>query len=378
MRSRVVAMAAGLLMVLGPSEVFAQATAFEVQAERSDLLQFVPRPDSRKRLDFGVWDATLKEIVFYGGPTLRVRAPAAAPGIGSRLVRAHDSAYRLDGNRVMFELLNDEGKAGLAGYVRDLEEIANTRDLPRFPRDEQLAFWLNLHNAIVVAEIAQAYRVQRPSRLRNKAGESFHDAPRVTIQGVQLSLRDIREGIVYANWRDPLVIYGFFQGDIGSPSLSREAFTGRRVWEQLRREGGNYANGLRGFDTTFGPARVSEVYWNAAPWLFPSFERDVRAHLKTLLDEELQNELDAYEKPLKRVPYEKTVADMTGGFGIQYGEGQDALTGVRRNNFSDFVREHVEKRLEIRRRGLVDGTVTIEDIPTVDPDLPPEDKIAGE
>ena len=381
MRSVVAGVMIGAWLSAAPvhaMEVAADTTAnVPVAADAATLSRFVPRPANTTRFDYGYWDDALDEIVFYGGPNLRLRASRPIE-TATRIPFGHTSTYRLEGNRVMFEYLKDEDRAGLMDYVRDLEALANVHDIASLPREEQLAFWLNLHNAVVVAAVADDYKVRRPSRTKDEQERRFHDIPRVTIAGVALSLRDIREGIVYPNWRDPFVVYGFFRGDIGSPSIPTRAFAGGTVWEMLRRLGGDYANGLRGFDTTFGPARVSNIYFEAAPWLFPDFETDVRAHIRPLLTEELRAQLDGQRGRLRRVPYETTVADLTGGQGIRTKYAKSLLGNGTVTNVESYILEHVRKRETLRRRGLLSGTVIIEDIPTVDPDLPREDTATGE
>ena len=122
----------------------------------------------------------------------------------------------------MFSYLDSQYKSGVSEYRKDLQDVGSNIDLTRFSRDEQLAYWLNLHNVAVIEQIALNYPVKTPRKIKidiNGNKVDLHDAKFITVKGVSLSLRDIREKIVYPNWDNPDVIYGFFHGDIGSPSV---------------------------------------------------------------------------------------------------------------------------------------------------------------
>jgi len=132
-------------------------------------------------------------------------------------------------------------------------------DLVRMNRSEQLAFWFNLHNIVMIDQIVQNYPVKRPSSIKVD-GVKLDDAKIVNIKGQALSLRDIRERIVYPNWKNPNVIYGFFRGDIGSPALQDFAFTSQNVGATLATIGNEFVNALRGFNEGSKTRNVSRVY----------------------------------------------------------------------------------------------------------------------
>lgn len=332
--------------------------------------RFVPNPSKDIRMDYSVWDDMLKEMVYYTGPSLRQRAPKPVPIVGTRRVYGHTSPYRLEGNKVVFESMGREFKDVLNEYVSDLEAVANDITISGLPRNEQLAFWLNLHNALVIQGIAENYPIQSPSKNISQNGQSFHDIPRVTIDGVSLSLKNIREDIVYRNWSDPLVIYGFFHGDIGSPSIQRKAYTGSNVRETLEFSANEFANSLRGIMVYGKTASVSRHYGDAAPYFFPNFNNDLRQHLVALANDNVGQQLVKAKNPFKIASYEDEVADLTRGEA-----DRGPLSQVENSNeFGTFgppnvlaraLNEQTEKFRRIRKRGLF-SSVTIEDIQTVD------------
>ena len=334
----------------------------------AELSRFAPRPSRATRLDFELWDIALKEFVSYGGPSLRRRAPRPAPMTGSRLILGHTSPYRLEGNKVLFEGMKREFEGSLEAYVQDLIDIGNRIDIPALPRDEQLSYWLNLHNAVVVREIAKRYPIEYPDRIKGPDGLSLHDSKLMTIDGVALSLRDIREGIVYPNWRDPRVIYGFFHGELGGPSLQRAAFEGPTVWDTLNVSSREFASSLRGVEKVGNRLLVSRIYREAAPFFFPDFDADLRAHLIAAGSDESVADIRAVAAPVEIGDYARVIADLTGGDGNR--RPASAVTSFSRNGgridnsaIGRAVREQREKYEEIRRRGL-NSVVTIEDIET--------------
>lgn len=130
-------------------------------------------------------------------------------------------------------------------------------------RPEQYAFWLNLHNALVVRLIARAYLVLSVRDIDFGNGTPW-DRPIVEVEGRPLSLADIRNGILRAYWRDGRVHYGLCYGAIGSPGLLALGFTGANVDRLLDEQALDFVNHPRG---VWGDARaltLSSLYdWYA-------------------------------------------------------------------------------------------------------------------
>lgn len=347
-----------------------QTTAFATNTSTasSQFDRFTPSPSKTVRLDYTVWDEMLKEMVFYTGPSLRQRASKPEATVGTRRVFGHTSPYRLEGNKVIFEGINPEFKQIIDDYVTDLEVIGNDIGIASLPKSEQLAYWINLHNGLVIKAIAEDYPMGDPSRIENDQGVVFHDIGRVTIDGVTLSLRNIRQDIVYKNWSNPLVIYGFFHGDLGSPSIQRKAYTGDNATSTLKFSANEFANSLRGVMVYGKTASISRHYEDAAPYYFPNFSDDVRRHLLGLANEDVKEELEKATNVVKVAKYETSIADLSKGDAgrepLSYIESSTGF-GVP-NALARTLSEQSEKTRRIRKRGLF-GTVTIEDIQTVDP-----------
>ena len=356
-RSALLAAAAGVLALAAP------AHASTALSER-ELATFIPsQTPNNDGIDYSIWDEAMKAIVISMGPSLRESAPRPDPSFGSRRQYGHVSRYRLEGTRVMFSFLDANVIASFTEYRKDLENTANIVDIQALPRNEQLAYWINLHNVALVEQLANAWPVRQPREIMLN-GVPLDEAPIVTVEGVRLSLRDIRENIVYRHWKDPMVIYGFWRGEIGGPSLQREAFNGENVSRLLTRGADDFINSLRGSHELGGRLQVSELYREVAPFFFPDFERDVRAHLARHADEKT-SALLANTTGVDPVVAEYDIADLEGG-SREPTYSNITTDGVSKSfripqSVAAILKERETKFQEIIRQGRT-GTVTMTNV----------------
>jgi hypothetical protein len=240
--------AAGIVSAL----MSATATIAQETTDTPELAQFSAySAHSDSHIDYQVLSDLLRDIIYNVPRASRSTTRTRSIGTGTRTSSANESRYRNDANRVVYHLLSDEYKNAISFYRQDLESIPEQIDLASLSSNEQLAYWMNLHNVAIIEQVMLNYPTTRINRLR-AAGtrEDVFEAKILTVAGVPLSLNDIRLRIVYAQWDDPRVMYGFFNGSIGSPEIRNEAFDGRRIWSQLDRNAREFVNSLRGVETT--------------------------------------------------------------------------------------------------------------------------------
>lgn len=336
-------------------------------------------PTNNIRLDYEVLDDALGGTVIRFGPSIRRHMSRPDPKIGSRFVRGHTSAYRLEGSRVSFYFFSKEYLEELTAYRKDLERIATQIDIVHMPYNEQLAFWFNLHNVALIEQIAAQYPIKRPGRLK-VGGVDLDDAKILNIKNTPLSLRDIREKIVYPNWSSPNVIYGFFRGTIGSPALQNFAYTRDNVTEILSIQATEFVNALRGFNLTSNNRNVSMLYDEARPYYFANWDQDIKAHLLKYARPEVAEEIRRDDRPFRVAKFDTVIADLVGGSRPRIATGNitSPTSGSSNTPLPDEVvrllRELNNKTEVLRRRKLIGqgrGTVTIQDIETIDVDIPP-------
>lgn len=305
------------------------------------------RPE-RHQIDYEIWDFALKNLVVNMGPSLRQTARSATAALGTRVRQGHNSRYRLEGSMLGFSFLDKRAIDSFGEYRRELQELASTLDISTLPRNEQLAFWFNLHNVAMVEQISNAWPVRQPRTLE-VGGVPLNDAKFITIRGINMSLRDIREKIVFSNWRDPRVIYGFWLGEIGSPALERSAFTGGNVNSLLSLKAEDFINSLRGVQKRGKTLDVSTIYEDARPYFFPNFEADLRKHMSEFASEDVMKILDKTTQTEARIS-EWDIADLAGGrrgsiaqqaAGVRISQGVAELLTQRARKFDRMERKEI-------------------------------------
>ncbi len=367
-------------------------------AEEVDDFEVFKRYSSQTKysINHDPWTKFLSRAVYAVGRSDRQPARRKSSKFtvsGTRLTTGSNSPYRHEGNRVLFHNFNDQAVEYVEVYRQALQDTINRIDYGDLSRDEQLAFWLNLYNAIVIHEVALVHPVSRPLRIRT-GGEKARllDAKLATVQGVRLSLNDIRYNIVYRYWPSSNVIYGFWDGTIGSPNILPEAFNGSTVNAQLQVNAREFVNSLRGVDDTRGALRFSEIYFDARPYYFVNWPNDIYAHLSRYADFSVATALSERPANPRAGRYADSTADVNSGetirppgndnaaaisAGADLGPVWSTLTsdGMRGGFSSEAL--ILQKKVD-ERRGRRTASVTILDVYTEDPGGPPPSELSVE
>lgn len=337
---------------------------------------------SRTQVDYEAWSLILTNITFDVGYSDRTLPGPRAQVTGTRLNQQSRSRYRNEGNRVAYHLMEDVHREAISTYRAELEALPGQVDLSTLNRNEQLAYWLNLHNAVLIDEVAQRYPMRRIDS-ESIDGAPFLDAPVMTIDGIALSLNDIRFNIVQAGWNDPRIIYGFHLGAVGGPSLRDEAFTGARVWNQLESNAREFVASLRGIDHIGRHVRISPLY-QAHAALFPGGVDELKAHLRAFADDEVDAHIAEIRDEPDYLDFDWGIADLTNGrrgcsgganatnISVISGEGTSSLAidcQVLPPQALDLFQVVIQRRLEFLRSGRL-GRVTVRDLPSPDEDDP--------
>ena len=178
---------------------------------------------------------------------LALTAVGCAPGAGRTAWTAYDPASQSRVDHRSWQLFLDRNTRArgddvtlvdyggvptvdrelLDDYVRTLEEVP-TRSLAR---REQLAFWLNLHNALAVRLVLDNLIVTSIDDIRGRGLFAARSDRLVLarVEGLGVSLSAIRGEVLGPVFQDPRWHYGLCDATIGGPSLSRQAFTGASV-----------------------------------------------------------------------------------------------------------------------------------------------------
>lgn len=228
-------------------------------------------------------DLILDAAVLYVGKSTRKKAQKAKKAIGTRLRNNKKRLTALEGNRFFYKEFKTPEKKALIEQVRkSLESLPAESPLELFSKNEQLAYWLNLYNIALLEELINIY----PKRsLESEIDDDEFFAKKIlTVSGEKLSLSDIKQIVVSNFGHDPLLIYGFHQGNIASPDIRKFAYTGRNVWDTLDKNANLFINSNRGtFSRNSSTFKVSYLYEQNKEF-FEKSDNSLRTHLSKYLD----------------------------------------------------------------------------------------------
>jgi len=118
------------------------------------------------------------------------------------------------------ELLND--------YLDKVQSVPSILSMGEWPREENLAFFLNVYHAAVIKQIADAYPIKSIQDI-----PGVWDLAVIRIGKIKISINDIRSKFLIQNFRDEKIDTVLACGAKSCPRLVPEAFTGPRVEGQL-------------------------------------------------------------------------------------------------------------------------------------------------
>lgn len=181
---------------------------------------------------------------------------------------------------VAYEIAHAQGLPFMREYADYLANVP----VSQLNRDEQLAFWLNTRNFLLLKAVAEERRVRG---FKNKRGTpsnpgSLWTEPQITVEGTALSLQDIEEDILFAGWDDPNILFGLYQGVRGGPSLPREPFVGANVKAQLAEAARRFNSLPNNLRVRGNKVRISTFYDWYLPLAYSGSEDKLRAHLSEI------------------------------------------------------------------------------------------------
>lgn len=295
LRTSVAVLAALLLSQLSTSAVAAsprQVQPAQTPTEHSGQAlpaSFFGGTEQGKKIDYKVLDLVLRTSVLAEG--IPQRSTVTEREQRYDIYRSYpvgDHFTALSANRFHFEEYqqNPEMRDVISQLRRQLSAVPDQTPLNQLSKNEQLAYWLNLYNVTVLDEVIKVYpRKDLETFLLGTAEQPGLLCQKIlSVAGVRLSLDDIQFAILPKQFPEqPELIYGLYQGVIGSPNIPTMAYTGSNVQQQLVKNAAEFINSNRGTlpKGTLG-FRVSSFYQRSAAY-FPDFQSDLRKHLATYL-----------------------------------------------------------------------------------------------
>jgi len=191
--------------------------------------------------------------------------------------------------------VSDEDRRALNRYIDALGETP----VSTLNRREQMAYWVNLYNALTVKLVLDHYPVGSIREI--EFGRSFvpsfivDDGPWgeevITVEDNPLSLDHIEQRILRPLFREPRVHYVLNRAAVGSPDLLAEPLDPERLDEQFDAAARAFVNSPRGVQIDGNRAGVSSIY----TWFRDDFggsQDGVLVHLRNFADDDLRAELE--------------------------------------------------------------------------------------
>ena len=211
-------------------------------------------------------------------------------GPWSRFLKAYVVAGADGVNRVAYDRVLPADRRALDDYLAGLA----LSDVDALAGASQIAYWINLYNALTVRLILDHPKVASIRDIKLLGGffsSGPWNHPLVEVKGERMSLNDIEHRILRPIWRDPRVHYAVNCAAIGCPNLGREAYTGGNIERRLDAAARAYVNHRRGLARRpDGGLTASKIY----AWFGDDFggEAGVIEHLRRYADEQTRTLLE--------------------------------------------------------------------------------------
>jgi len=189
------------------------------------------------------------------------RAPAEEHQLWNLIVGKY-----VDGDgRVAYRQLRDDDMPVLGKYLASLGEAR----IDGLPEKEQLAFWINAYNAMIVEGVIEGYSAENPLK-RYRLFKSYSQV----ITGEKRTPDDVEHGIIRPKFRDPRTHFALVCASTSCPKLRQEAYVGSRLDDQLDDQARRFLSDAsrNRIDPATGTLELSAIF----NWFKEDFTRDGR------------------------------------------------------------------------------------------------------
>ena len=160
-------------------------------------------------------------------------------------------------NLFKYSSVSDSDHKKLKTYIDGLAAI----DPRQYNRNQQMAYWINLYNALTIDVVLDAYPVKSILKI---GGSFFSPGPwnkkYLKISGQKVSLNDIEHGILRPIWKDSRIHYAVNCASYSCPNLSATAYTAGNLDDQLAMAAKDYINNPRGITIDDEDLMLSKIF----------------------------------------------------------------------------------------------------------------------
>lgn len=181
-------------------------------------------------------------------------------------------------NRIAYARLVGRDRERLDDYLAELQDTA----VSRLRREQQLAYWINLYNALTVRVVLDHYPVKSIQDIDISPGlfsRGPWKAKLAQVEGETVSLDDIEHRILRPIWRDARIHYALNCASLGCPNLRVEPYEADRIDRQLDSAALHFINSKRAVWMEGEQLHVSSLYM----WYKDDFGGDEHQVIKHLM-----------------------------------------------------------------------------------------------
>ena len=203
------------------------------------------------------------------------------------LIESHSSGI----NRFAYGQVSEKDLLLLTSYLEQLTSLD-----PRLYSDrEQLAYWINLYNALTIKLVIE----HRPKKSIKEIGEGLPglgpwDDQIVNIQGRALTLNQIEHGILRPRWKESRIHFLINCASLGCPSLQRNAVTANNIENLFEQAARDFINHPRAVQLSGNTLILSKIF----DWFREDFAEDeqgVIRYLANYAESDLQQALLTFQ-----------------------------------------------------------------------------------
>lgn len=195
-----------------------------------------------------------------------------------------------------YSMVTPQDKAKLHEYLSKQQQI-DPRD---YQKNEQLAYWINLYNALTIDLVLKNYPIESIKDIGDGITGPWNIELAI-VAGQPMTLNQIEHGILRGLWKDNRVHYVINCASIGCPDLSMQPITGSTIEQQLNEAAVRFINQPKGVQLNGNTLVLSSIY----NWFMVDFGES---------EEQLLRHLTQYAKP----PLNKKIANFKGAIEYDY------------------------------------------------------------
>jgi len=173
--------------------------------------------------------------------------------------------------RVLRAYLHSDGRFDYAGLhgdearMADLHAYVSSVGAARpeaWPRDEQLAFYLNAYNALVLLAVERRWPIDSVMH-----EDGFFDTDKYTVAGREQTLNELETDVIRGRFHEPRIHFAVNCASLGCPRLWPTPFSARNLERELERRTRVFVRATTTVNREAGRVRVSKLF----QWFAPDF-----------------------------------------------------------------------------------------------------------